>query len=119
VAHALTETKRQGEALASAIKKGGELEALLDAAKENDNQVKQLRARLARLDTAPAASLDKQRRLARIEEKLAEMEKALDEVGLAARPVLAAILQGRRMRAIPIAVDGRRRWQLTCRLHTG
>ncbi|MGO9835109.1 MAG: recombinase family protein [Polyangiaceae bacterium] len=118
VAHALTEAKRQGEALAAAIKKGGELDALVDAAKENDKQVKQLRARVARLDAAPP-SLDKRRRLGRIEEKLAEMAKALDEGGLAARPVLAAILQGRRMRAIPIVLDGQRRWQLTCRLPTG
>ncbi|MGO9835544.1 MAG: recombinase family protein [Polyangiaceae bacterium] len=118
VAHALTEAKRQGEALAAAIKKGGELDALVDAAKENDRQVKQLRARVARLDAAPP-SLDKRRRLGRIEEKLAEMAKALDEGGLAARPVLAAILQGRRMRAIPIQVEGQRRWQLTCRLPTG
>lgn len=118
VAHALTEAKRQGESLASAIKKGGELEALVEAAKENDQQVKQIRTRIARLDAAPP-SLDKRRRMARIEEKLGELSKALDDGGLAARPVLAAILQGRRMRAIPITVDGERRWQLTCRLPKG
>ncbi len=64
VAAALEEAEREGAALARAVAKGGKLEALVDAAKDNDQKKKQLRARLARIDASPTASLDARRRLA-------------------------------------------------------
>lgn len=113
VAAALEEAEREGARLAQAVAKGGKLDALVEALKANDAAKTKLRARLARLDASPVASLDARRRLAAIEEKLGDLAKVLDEGGLAARPAVQAVLQGRRLRVIPVIVDGVKRWQIS------
>jgi hypothetical protein len=119
VAAALQETEREGATLARAIAKGGKLESLLAAAKQNDDEKKRLRVRLAQLDASPTATLDRRRKLAEIERRLDELAHALDEGGIAARPAFAAVLQGRRLRVTPVMVDGERRWAISGHIPSG
>jgi hypothetical protein len=60
----------------------------------NDAQRKQLRARLARLDTSPTAALVGGRKLVEIEHRLEELACALDQRGIAARPAVQAVPTG-------------------------
>ena len=113
IAAALQDAERQGASLARAIQKGGKLEAFLEAAKANDAQKKQLRARLARLDASPTAALDGRRKVAEIERRLEELARALDQGGISARPAVQAVLQGRRLSVTPVVVDGVRRWAIS------
>jgi Skp family chaperone for outer membrane proteins len=117
IAAALQDAEREGASLARAIQKGGNLEAFLEAAKANDAQKKQLRARLARLDASPTAALDGRRKLAEIERRLEELARALDQGGIAARPAVQAVLQGRRLQVTPVVVDGERRWAIHGWIH--
>ena len=112
VAAALEQANAEGKSLAVAIKRCGPLESLLDEVGANDARKKGLRARLARLDAAPA-SLDNRRKLAEIERRLAELGRALDEGGMAARPAVEAVLQGARLTATPVLVAGEKRWSLS------
>ncbi len=69
-------------------------------------------ARIARLDAAPL-DLDTRRQLQAIDARLAEMSRALETGGSAARPILAGVLQGARLQVSPVTVNGARRWALS------
>jgi hypothetical protein len=118
VAHALAEAEREGKALAKAIRKGGQLEALVEDAKQNDQEVRRLRGRLARLDAAPVP-LDTRRRIAEIERRLSALSETLTLGGIAALPAVEAVMQGRRLAVTPVIVNGERRWQLFGRIPAG
>ena len=118
VAHALAESEREGKALAKAVAQGGKLDALVEEMKGNDQRTKQLRGRLARLEAAPVP-LDTRRRIVEIERRLTELSKTLDEGGIAARPAVAAVLQGSRLTATLVTIKGERRWQLFGRISAG
>jgi DNA invertase Pin-like site-specific DNA recombinase len=119
VKHALAEAERGGRELASAIKKGGKLESLVEAARENEDEKKRLRARVARLEAAPAP-LDTRRRLKEIERRLSELSKVLDKGGIEARPAVAAVLQGRRLVVTPVpGPNGNRLWRIEGRIPAG
>ena len=119
VVSSLAEAEREGASLARAIAKTGKLDSLVDEAMANDLRKKDLRARLARLNASPTTSLDAHRRVAGFERRLDELCKALDAGGIAARPALAAVLQGRRLAAFPFTVNGERRWRLAGRIPAG
>ena len=117
VAAALTEAEVEGKRLAKMAAKldDDDADELADEIKANADKKRQLRARLERLERlgADPNELDRRRKLATIERRLAELAKALDEGGLAARPACEAVLQGARLTALPVVIDGVRRWQLS------
>jgi len=118
VASALERAESDGKAIATAIRKRGPLDLLLDEAEAIDERTKALRDRLARLDAAPP-SLDRRRRLAAVERLLGDLAGVLDRGGIAARPAVEAVLAGSRLSAIPVRVDGEHRWELTGSLSGG
>jgi hypothetical protein len=61
---------------------------------------------------AETAALDGRRKLPEIERWPEELGRALEQGGIAARPAVQAVLQGRRLQVTPVVVDGVRRWAI-------
>jgi len=117
---AIAQAEAEGERLATAIAlPDGNIPAIVALAAKRAKEVETLRAELERLSATPPASLEKRRILAHARARLAELAEARGKGGVAARPVLEAILGGRRMVAREVQIDGERRWQLTARIPRG
>jgi hypothetical protein len=78
-----------------------------------------LRGELARLDSAEPVALDARRVLASARKQLRDLAALRHKGGLAARPLLTAVLGGRRFEALPVIVDGRRTWQISVEIGGG
>ena len=115
----LEAAQRKARNLADAIARGGEMEALLVALREQTARIDGLRADLERLDHAAPVAIDPQRILATARERLAAFSRLLRHGGVEARPVVAAVLGDERLVATPIEVKGSRRWQLAGQISAG
>jgi hypothetical protein len=114
----LEAAQRKARNLADAIARGGEMDALLAALREETRRIDGLRADLERLDDAPVA-IDPQRILATARKRLTALSKLLRRSGIEARPVVAAVLGEERLVASPIEVKGARRWQIAGQISAG
>ena len=115
----LDAAQRKARNLADAIARGGEMDALLVALREETGRIDGLRADLERLNLAPPIAIDPQRILATARKRLAAFSKLLRRGGVEARPVVAAVLGTERLVATPIEVKGSRRWQLAGQISAG
>lgn len=108
----LAEAEREKTHLAKAIAKRGDLDALLSELDEATKRATSLQGQLARLDAAPV-NLDPHRALRDAKARVAELRDADPRV------ILAAALRRRRFVAMPIPVDGQKRWHLSIELDAG
>jgi DNA invertase Pin-like site-specific DNA recombinase len=107
---ALAEADRRGENLARAIAEGQPMAPLLDAMRKETQRAEALRGELARVETAAPIALDTRRVVATARKELRDLAALRHKRGVEARPLLAAVLGGRRFEALPVLVDGRRTW---------
>jgi len=119
VERAIADSERKQRNLAAAVAEGNPPAAVLGMLRDEEGRVRTLRAELARLDQAPPASLERRRLLVRAQDRLAELAQLGERGGVAARPVLAAVLGDQRFSVVPVMVRGERRWQLTARVSGG
>jgi hypothetical protein len=115
----LAAADRKAKNLSEAIARGGELEPLLTALREQTDRIDLLKKQRAELESAPPASLDTRRTVLALRQRLRALSKLLRKGGIEARPVLAAVLGTDRVTAIPIEVEGKKRWQLTGQISGG
>ncbi len=115
----LDAAQRKSRNLADAIARGGEMDALLVALREETGRIDGLRADLERVSHAAPVAIDPQRILATARKRLAAFSKLLRRGGVEARPVVAAVLGSERLVATPIEVKGSRRWQLAGQISAG
>jgi site-specific DNA recombinase len=115
----LEASERKARNLADAIARGGEMDALLAALREQTGRIDALRADLERLDLAAPVAINPQRILATARKRLAALSKLLRRGGVEARPVVAAVLGSERLVATPIEVKGSKRWQLAGQISAG
>jgi DNA invertase Pin-like site-specific DNA recombinase len=116
---ALGEAERESSNLVTAIARGDAPEPLLDALRARQKRIADLKAELERLSAPPPASLDGRRTLVAIEERLQELVELRAQGGVAARPVLSAVLGDAKFTAIPTEENGQRRWTLTAKVAGG
>ena len=110
LARELAQVETEKSNLAKAVAKRGDLDALLVALDDATRRGADLRAKLARLDDAPKR-LDSRRTLATIEAKLAALAEHVDVPS-----VLATVLRGGRLTAVPIKLQGEKRWSLRAKV---
>ena len=115
----LDTARRKAKNLADAIARGGEMDALLAALREQSTRVEMLKSELDRLTKKAPVALDPRRVLADARKRLLGLSKLLHRGGVEARPVVAAVLGGERLTAMPIEVNGARRWQLSGQISAG
>ena len=111
--------QRRAKNLADAVARGGEMDALLDALREQSKRIEHLKGELRGLERPAPAALEARKLLALGRSRLADLSKLLRRGGVHARPVLAAVLGSERLVATPIEVDGAKRWQLAGQIDTG
>lgn len=116
---AIAESDQRVRNYIKAIGNGEAPSPLLTALGDEQKRGEAHRAELVRIAVAPPTDLDAKRMLASIQRRLADLAELRQRPGIEARPILAALLQGRRLTATPIEIDGERRWQLTGRIPTG
>jgi len=119
LARDLAAADRKAKNLSEAIARGGELEPLLAALREQTDRIDLLKKQRAELETSPPASLDTRRTVFALRQRLRALSKLLSKGGIEARPVLAAVLGTDRVTATPIEVQGQKRWQLTGQISGG
>ena len=112
-------SERKAKNLADAIARGGDMDPLLVAMRGETDRLETLKRASSELDSRRVARLDVRRTLEIAEKRLANLSKLLHKGGMAARPVVAAVLGSERLVATPVEVDGARRWQLTGRISAG
>jgi site-specific DNA recombinase len=115
----LEAAQRKAKNLADAIARGGEMDALLAALREQTSRVDAFKADLDRLEHEAPVAIDPRRTLGTVRKRLAALSKLLRQGGVEARPAVAAVLGGERLVATPIEVNGSRRWQLAGQISAG
>jgi DNA invertase Pin-like site-specific DNA recombinase len=110
---------RRAKNLADAIARGGEMDALLAALRQETSRIEGLKSDLGRLDHTAPAAVDASAIVATARKRLAALSKLLRKGGVEARPVVAAVLGGDRLVVTPIEVKGSRRWQLAGQIAAG
>lgn len=115
----LAEAERGVAHLTAAITLGKPPAPLLDKLRAEDARAAELRARLDRLSRRAPVRLDVRRALADARARLGNQARLLRAGGVAARPVLDAVLGAERIRAVPVRVGGERRWQLSATIGGG
>jgi site-specific DNA recombinase len=115
----LDAAQRKAKNLADAIARGGEMDALLVALREETGRIDGLRADVERLEHAAPVAINPRRILVTARKRLAAFSKLLRHGGVEARPVVAAVLGTERLVATPIEVNGSKRWQLAGRISAG
>jgi DNA invertase Pin-like site-specific DNA recombinase len=115
----LDAAQRKAKNLTDAIARGGELDPLLAAVREQTDRIASLKIELERLKRSAPVSIDPRRVLAAARQRLADYAKLIRTGGLQARPVVEAVLGGERLVVTPIEVDGAKRWQLAGQISAG
>ena len=119
VQHDLAAAERRAKNLADGIARGGEMDALLAALRQETSRIEGLKSDLGRLDHTAPEAIDASAILATARKRLAALSKLLRKGGVEARPVVAAVLGGDRLVVTPIEVKGSRRWQLAGQISAG
>ena len=115
----LDAAERRAKNLADAIARGGEMDALLAALRQETSRIEGLKSDLGRLDHTAPVAVDASAILATARKRLAALSKLLRKGGVEARPVVAAVLGSDRLVVTPIEVKGSRRWQLAGQISAG
>jgi hypothetical protein len=115
----LDAAQRKAKNLTDAIARGGEMDPLLAAVREQTERIASLKAELDRLNRSAPVAIDPRRILAAARKRLADYAKLLQAGGLQARPVVEAVLGGERLVVTPIEVHGVKRWQLAGQISAG
>jgi len=115
----LAAAERRAKNLADAISRGGEMDALLAALRQETSRIGGLKSDLVRLDHTAPVAVDASAILAKARQRLAVLSKLLRKGGVEARPVVAAVLGSDRLVVTPIEVKGARRWQLAGQIAAG
>ncbi len=115
----LDTAERRAKNLADAIARGGEMDALLAALRQDTSRIEGLKSDLGRLDHTAPVAVDASAIVGSARKRLTALSKLLRKGGVEARPVVAAVLGSDRLVVTPIEVNGSRRWQLAGQVSAG
>ncbi|SRR5258708_31804654 len=97
---------RRAKNLADGIARGGEMDALLVALRQETSRIEGLKSDLGRLDHTAPEAVDASAIVATARKRLTALSKLLRKGGVEARPVVAAVLGGRPARRYPYRGQG-------------
>ncbi len=111
--------ERKLDNYARAIGLGDPPETIVRAMKTEEDRLGKLRSALVRAEQAGPVRLDVEREVRQARTRLRDLMKLAERGGVAARPVIQAMLGGARFQAFPVATPEGRRWQLTAKVAGG
>jgi len=115
----LDAAERRAKNLADGIARGGEMDALLAALRQETSRIEGLKSDLGRLDHTAPVAVDASAIVASARKRLTALSKLVRKGGVETRPVVAAVLGSDRLTVTPIEVKGARRWQLAGQISAG